>query len=130
MEFNITQKNAFEYGTEEGTNTPFENINHSADAVYFSFHLASFFVSLARENLMKGEHSYSCDAERFPLVYHYEVGKGIKFMQFYNIPAVGKATTDQNDGSVVRFTGKDYSWRLDDYLAKHVGIYKTEYTEE
>ena len=123
------EKNAFEYGTEEGTNTPFENINHSADAVYFSFHLASFFVSLARKNLMKGEHCYSCDTERFPLVYHYEVGNGIKFMQFYNIPAVNTASAGQ-DGGLVRFTGKDHSWRLDDYLANHVGIFKTEYTEE
>ena len=123
------EKNAYEYGTEEGTNTPFENINHSADAVYFSFHLASFFVSLARKNLIKGQHVYSCDTVRFPLVYRYQVGNGIKFTQYYVVPAVGEASAEQN-GGVVRFVGKDYSWRLDEYLADHVGIFKTEYTEE
>jgi hypothetical protein len=48
-------------------------------------------------------------------------------LQFYLVPPV--ANTKQGDGTV-RFVGKDYSWRLDDYLADHVGIYKIEYTDE
>ena len=119
------EKNAFEYGTEPGTNTPFEFINHSADAVYFAFQMASFFVSLARQNLAKGRHIYT-EFERYRLVYSYQVRSGVKFLQYYEIPPVA---SKRADGSV-RFVGKDYSWRLDDYLADHVGIYKTEYTDE
>lgn len=114
------EKIQFEYGTEPGTNTPFEMINHSADAVYFSFSLASFFVSLCRQNLVMGKHVYQ-DMERFPLVYKYQVGTGLKFLQYYLIPALGSHKAA--DGST-RFVGKDYSWRLDEYLAEHVGIFK------
>lgn len=119
------EKNAFEYGTHPGTNIPFENINHSADSVYFAFHLASFFVSLARKNLQKGKHHYT-DFEGFPLVYCFDCRSGVKFLQFYMVPPVAPKTAD----GTVRFVGKDFSWKLDDYLADHVGIHKDTYTDE
>jgi gamma-glutamyl hydrolase len=123
------EKTSFEYSCEPGTNIPLENINHSADALYVSFHLAAFFVGLARKNMALGKHVYDPNGVH-PLVYQYECRPGLKFQQYYVIPAVGTKTTDAEGNVKAPFLGKDFSWRLDDYLADHVGIYKTEYTDE
>lgn len=131
------EKNAYEYATFPGTNVPFEQINHSADAVYFSFHLASFFVELARKNkklsgvlpepIVEGGDG-SVDEDEFPLIHKYEIRSGFKFQQYYIIPAVGCRNID--GATDAPFTGKDFSWRLDTYLEDHVGIYKEGYTDE
>lgn len=79
------EKNAFEYGTYPNTNIAYEDINHSRDAIFFSLHLATFFVSLAQRNLAQGIHLYT-EPDLFPMVYTYPMRPGIKFQQSYIIP--------------------------------------------
>jgi gamma-glutamyl hydrolase len=87
MPFYATQyhpeKNNFEYGTLPDADVPYENINHSPNAIYISQHLSNFFVSQTRKN-SSGKYE---KVDRHPLIYKYNMTEGIKFEQIYLIPS-------------------------------------------
>lgn len=74
------EKNAFEYATYPGTDTPYEAIDHSDRGVVFSIHMARFFVNLARQT--QG-HTFT---GTFPYVQEYSSTSGIEFELKYLIP--------------------------------------------
>lgn len=74
------EKNAFEYATYPGTNTPYEAIDHSERGVTFSLHMARFFVNLTRKSI---GHDFYGD---FQYVQEYPIATGLKFEQKYLIP--------------------------------------------
>lgn len=80
------EKNTFEYGTFQGTNIPFEAIDHSTEGVAFSLYLAQFFVGLTRRNLALGKHQYT-NPDKFPLIITYPVISAVYFEQIYLFPA-------------------------------------------
>ena len=80
------EKNPFEFATAPGSpNSPYEEIDHSADGIYYSFYMAQFFGDLLRKNLIQGTHEY-IDDERHPLVYSYPMKHGYAFEQVFIIP--------------------------------------------
>jgi len=80
------EKNSFEYATYPHTNIPYEAINHSKEGIAMSLYMASFVVDLARQNpRFRQTHSYD-NPDRFPLVYSYDMKRGLKFEQIFQIP--------------------------------------------
>lgn len=77
------EKNAFEYGLQPGTNRPYEVIAHTKEALYLSFHLASFFGELMRNSTV-GEYTL---IDRHPLVIQYPVKVASNFEEMYVIPS-------------------------------------------
>lgn len=96
------EKNPFEYAMYPGTNVPYLAINHSPDAVMFSFELARFFVGKARENLRRGRHSLTKPAVFKPVVM-YQTHKELPFEEVYVIPSAAEkqaaAIEEENDYS-------------------------------
>lgn len=79
------EKNNFEYANASPlSDIPFENINHSQNAVFVSQHLANFFVSQTRKN-KSGKYDL---LDRHPLVISYNITHGLKFEQIYIIPSM------------------------------------------
>jgi gamma-glutamyl hydrolase len=80
------EKNAFEYGTWPGTNIPFESIDHSPEAIDFSFKMALFWGRLLRKAQVSNPlHQYTRAAE-FPVVGSYDKINGVGFEEIYLIP--------------------------------------------
>eukprot|EP00566_Odontella_aurita_P000816 CAMPEP_0113549456 /NCGR_PEP_ID=MMETSP0015_2-20120614/13442_1 /TAXON_ID=2838 /ORGANISM="Odontella" /LENGTH=377 /DNA_ID=CAMNT_0000450165 /DNA_START=496 /DNA_END=1629 /DNA_ORIENTATION=- /assembly_acc=CAM_ASM_000160 len=79
------EKNSFEFATFPGTDTPYEAINHSAEAVRVCLYMAEFFVSKARRNT----HVYK-DVKQFPLVWNYKMVLGLSFEQKFVIDKISK----------------------------------------
>ena len=77
------EKNPFEYATHHGTDIPYENINHSPEAIQLSFHLANFFVNLTRQN----QHVHTKPIQ-YPPVSTYEVKTSLAFQEYFVIPSV------------------------------------------
>jgi len=71
------EKTNFEHATIEGTNDPYEDINHSNDAVLAMFQMARFFVNEARQN--RG--GYYTDVREYPSVWTYKSVSGEYFEQ-------------------------------------------------
>lgn len=71
------EKTNFEYASFPGTNAPYCDINHSADAVLATFKLAHFFVSEARKN-KSGTYTL---VVKYPLVWTYDSVAGETFEQ-------------------------------------------------
>jgi len=73
------EKHAFEQSAIPGTDIPFNPaIDHSEDAILASNALLKNFISEAR----KSTHMYK-DIDRFPLIWNYETGQGLKYEQVY-----------------------------------------------
>ncbi|KAG7374962.1 peptidase C26 family protein [Nitzschia inconspicua] len=100
------EKNAFEYGLYPNTNIPYEAIDHSPPGIAMSTYMASFFVQLARENMISKERTgvttlqtdgshptTTASSVIYPLIYTYPRRVGYKFEEIYIIPSVisGKA---------------------------------------
>jgi len=78
------EKNNFEYANASPlADIPYENINHSENAIYVSQHLANFFVRQTRKNNL-GRYNLT---DRHPLIMTYNVTHGLKFEQIYVIPS-------------------------------------------
>ncbi|GMI57900.1 hypothetical protein ScalyP_jg8292 [Parmales sp. scaly parma] len=78
------EKNNFEFGTLNGTDIPFETINHSSDGVRLSQEMARVFVDSAR--LVDG---VGYNKLQFPLIFEergVEVISGEEFEQIYLFP--------------------------------------------
>jgi len=92
------EKNSFEYGTlAGGGDTPVQkNINHSSEATYITYEMASLFVKEAR----RSTHTYT-DYERFPLVYSYPMKQGQMIEQKYIISHLGEKN-DKVSRSMIR----------------------------
>jgi gamma-glutamyl hydrolase len=97
------EKNAFEYGTVNGTNKPYQDINHSNNGVYFSVSVAQFFGRLVQQFASSPNsyrHNYA-DHDRHPLIYSYPVILSDSFEQKYVIPS---ASHWKKDDVVVAFS--------------------------
>lgn len=81
------EKNPYEFATFHGTDIPYESINHSPDAIHFSFHLSNFFVNLTRQN----RHEHGGFNSKYPPVNTYEVKRSLAFQEYFVIPSVAEA---------------------------------------
>jgi gamma-glutamyl hydrolase len=89
------EKNSFEYATFPHSNIPYEAIDHSKEGIQMSLYMATFVADLARRNPAFGKfHSYD-DPDRFPLVYSYEMKRGIQFEQTFRIPPASHWDTEE-----------------------------------
>lgn len=80
------EKNAFEYASAPGTNTPYENIDHSEEGVAFSIYMARFFVDRVRHGQsVNRNHDYS-KPDLYPLMTTYPIQTGLHFEQIYIVP--------------------------------------------
>ncbi|GFH53388.1 hypothetical protein CTEN210_09864 [Chaetoceros tenuissimus] len=77
------EKNAFEYGLQPGTSRPYEVISHTREALFLSFHLASFFGELMRNSTV-GEYTL---VDRHPMVIQYPLKIALNFEEMYVIPS-------------------------------------------
>jgi len=69
------EKASFERATVPGTNNPYQDINHSGDAVQAMFQLGHFFVSEARQN-RGGDYT---NVTKYPSVWAYESVRDMEF---------------------------------------------------
>jgi gamma-glutamyl hydrolase len=81
------EKNSFEYATYPHSDVPYEAIDHSREGIAMSLYMASFAVDLARRNPTFGKAHVYDNPDRFPLVYSYEMRRGVEFEQTFRIPA-------------------------------------------
>lgn len=90
------EKNNFEYGLQRGngTDTPYEQINHSPNAAYISQTLANMFIFKTRLN----KHVYK-DVEKYPYIWTYKMEVGDEFEQKFIIPSPSKLTHNNIDDS-------------------------------
>ena len=79
------EKNNFEFGLIKDTNLPYEDINHTPDAIDVSLEMARIFVNEAR----KSKHMYT--NVTYPLVWEYDIVSGIEFEQRFVIKRYNKS---------------------------------------
>lgn len=97
------EKNAFEYATTTTTKTsgdkwPYEDIDHSAEAIALTHHMSSFFVKVMHKHMEKKQNSAnkanlrssnsepSSTSDDHPSIYSYPMQLGKKFEQIFIIP--------------------------------------------
>lgn len=98
------EKNTFEYGLQSGTNRPYEVIAHTKEALYLSFHLASFFGELMRNSTV-GKYTLM---DRHPMVIQYPVKVASNFEEMYVIPSA-KHWKRKKDKEFVNLRGSQES---------------------
>lgn len=89
------EKNAFEYATTTTTKTsmdkfPYEDIDHSAEAIAVTHQMSSFFVKVLHKH-MERKHTRALrsrggNPDDYPSIYSYPIQLGKKFEQIFIIP--------------------------------------------